>query len=426
MNKKNTILIITIGLHIIIALTALFAIVGPEIVFAFADTQQPPNIDYEFYMWVKRIITVSSIFLVIFLFQVKNHYRAIFYFAIAILFNPFVIIHLDIRRIWIIIDTILIIEPIIFLMYWWYKRNSVKIHNPNKLIHHLNKFALKVPLKWTTHDWDFDRIDRIGYADFDEFLKGVQNQFQSMKNDLDKLSPNLAKKIHTFIVDSKPEKEYSWSSDVNINYGWCSLKGLEEHCNNNKKPQLFKLSQPIVFDNNEITTFGDVMNLFKKEIEIRNENDMLESIIDKHTNLGRKFKVEKNKLNGRTFYTDVEAFNSALNKIFSEIKKREQYNEIKVEALQADDSSYIDLRIVQVGSEAHRTAKDLLKEANDGDFQSIKSLLTNLCDWSVESSYEGKHYRVNYLISDRNEQQIEKLDNKPIGFTHILRFYKIA
>ena len=44
------------------------------------------------------------------------------------------------------------------------------------------------------------------------------------------------------------------------------------------------------------------------------------------------------------------------------------------------------------------------------------------CDWSIESDFEDTSYRVNYLKSS-NVKDIEKLEYKPSGFTHILRFY---
>lgn len=65
----------------------------------------------------------------------------------------------------------------------------------------------------------------------------------------------------------------------------------------------------------------------------------------------------------------------------------------------------------------------MLEEINDGDFSDIKESLTNLCDWSVESSFEDEHFRVNFLHSN-NVKDIEILNNKPKGFTHVLRFYK--
>lgn len=66
----------------------------------------------------------------------------------------------------------------------------------------------------------------------------------------------------------------------------------------------------------------------------------------------------------------------------------------------------------------------MLTEVRDGDWKELAKSLKNLCDWSVESSCENEDYRVNYLRSNSKLSEIETLDYKPEGFTHILRFYR--
>ncbi len=113
---------------------------------------------------------------------------------------------------------------------------------------------------------------------------------------------------------------------------------------------------------------------------------------------------------------------NALGKIFSEIKKRDTFPNVKVEVVEKEDTNYLEILITQQGSQAGSDAKSMLSEVENGDFSDLKKNLKNLCDWSVESSYENKNYRVNYFKS-AHIQNIEELNYKPIGFTHILRFY---
>ena len=80
-------------------------------------------------------------------------------------------------------------------------------------------------------------------------------------------------------------------------------------------------------------------------------------------------------------------------------------------------------KIVQIDSISNKSASDLLKEIDDGDFAEIKLNLLNLCDWSIEGSFENENFRINYLHSN-NVKEIVSLDEKPKGFTHIFRFYK--
>ena len=86
-------------------------------------------------------------------------------------------------------------------------------------------------------------------------------------------------------------------------------------------------------------------------------------------------------------------------------------------------SEYFELKITHIGSPSTLNSKDLLKEVESGDFEDIKNNLTNLCDWSIEGNFKNESFRINYLKSN-NVKDLEKLENKSKGFTHILKFYK--
>jgi hypothetical protein len=58
-----------------------------------------------------------------------------------------------------------------------------------------------------------------------------------------------------------------------------------------------------------------------------------------------------------------------------------------------------------------------------GDFSSIKDMLRNLCDWSIESEFAEGAYRINYLVSDNDKPAYEKIMSAD-GFKHLLTFYK--
>ncbi len=296
------------------------------------------------------------------------------------------------------------------------------IHNnkPQKLITLLSNFTIDTPIKYTTHLWDFGDIKK-GYGGFQGFSEAISKQWKSIEKELKELSPNLHTKIYNFLLNES--NEHSWCSRADISIGWSSLEGLEAWCNEGNNPFDFRLKESYEVDNKTITTFSEVINLFKQEIEMRNENNMLESIfLEEQKKLGRRFSVDLIKLKGRTFYTDVEKFQESVGRIFEEIKKRDNAHEIQVEVVEPN-AEFIELKIIQLNSFANRSAKEMLDEVNDGDFKMLKENLTNLCDWSIESSYEQESYRVNYLRSS-NIQEIEKLNFSVDGFTHILRFYK--
>ena len=296
----------------------------------------------------------------------------------------------------------------------------VKItHNPKELLKILSNFTIDKPIKYTTHTWDFGELKKE-YGDFDGYMNSVKNQFDKMKMELEELSPNLYKKIYTFLIDENPDKNYSWCSKTHINIGWSSLEGLREHCDSGNNPFDFKLPKPIFMGRKQLATFGEVINLFKQEIEIRADFKNLEQIF-----LSQNIQLDLSaaKLNTRQFYTDTQKFSNVLGKIFYDMGNRKDFKNIEVTTTELDDRS-IEIKIIQLDSNSTRRAIELLERSKEaGDISDIKIGLTNLCDWSIESSFEDENFRVNFLHSN-NVKDIEILETKPKGFTHILRFYK--
>jgi len=208
--------------------------------------------------------------------------------------------------------------------------------------------------------------------------------------------------------------------------GWSSLDGLKEWCDSGKKPSDFKLKKPMKIGSKYLKKFEDIINMFKQEIEIRSEFNNLSEIFDMQKMSISKnflFTPENSKLD-KQFYGDTQNIKEAITLIFAEINKREQYPHIEVITNELDDRS-IEIRVIQKESFSNKSPDELLKKANDGggDLGNIKNLLLNLCDWSIESSYEDKSFKINLLHSS-NVKELEVLSEKVLGFTHILRFYR--
>ena len=273
-------------------------------------------------------------------------------------------------------------------------------HNPKELVRILTNFTEDKPMKFTAHTWDFGELKNSEHKTFDGYMTAVKQQWLTIESDLKELSPNLYKKVYNFL----------WETDAKIAIGWSSLEGLKEWCDSGKNPFEFK-------------NFEKIKSEFKKEIEIRKDKNMLEDIFfEEEEKLQGTLIFELQKLKGQTFYTDTEKFKNALNVIFSQMKERIEYPNITIEMFGDATQEFVELHIVQNGSESGSGGDVMVKEIANGDFQTIKENLTNLCDWSIESSFEESHYRVNYLTSG-SRKDIETLKEKPKGFTHILRFY---
>ena len=292
-------------------------------------------------------------------------------------------------------------------------------NNPQKLVKILTNFRKDTPIKYTTHLWDMNLNN--DYGNFDGYMARVTEQWEEIESELKSLSPNIHRKVYDFLINKSPDTNWCSKDGDDISIGWSSLEGLKEWCDGLNNPFKFELKEKSCkVENKTISTFGDVINLFKQEIQIRNENDILESIFlgieerldDEFDGL---FEIETIKLKGKSFYTDVEKFQDVVDRVFSEIKKREKFNKIVVEMREYDDYNYMDLTITQIDSSANRTKEEMLKISDGGDMAEIKKSLRNLCDWSVETSNEG--YRIDYL--GHIDTEIESR-----GFTHRFRFYR--
>lgn len=300
-------------------------------------------------------------------------------------------------------------------------------YTPKRLIQLLTNFRQDTPIKYTTHLWDMNFKDE--YKDFDGYMRRVKEQWNQIEDELKTLSPRLHKIIYNFLLNDDEENAtwYNYNNEK-LSIGWSSLKGLREWCNDGNDPFKFQLEKEYRVNNQTLKTFGEVITLFKQEIQVRRENNVLENIfIDIEERLDEEFEgvfeFELVKLKGKTFYTDVMVFKDVLHKIFEMIKLQPKHNKIKIMIEEDSNDSYYELKIIQEDSLSGKSAKDMLNIVNGGDFSSIKESLTNLCDFSIESSYENENYRINYL-SSMNENDIEILEDKPQGFTYMLRFYR--
>jgi ankyrin repeat protein len=297
-------------------------------------------------------------------------------------------------------------------------------NKPQALVKLLKNFTIDKPLKYTTHSWDFVLKDE--HKDFDGFIDAITNNFNQIENELKELSPNLHKKIKAFLFETDSNSSYSWYSKSNITISWLNLDGLKEHCYSGNNPFDFKFKKPIKVNGKTLKKFADIINLFKQEIEVRSDFKTLRNIFDtqkKKLDEDFIFEPSKSKLD-KQFYTDTHNLSIAIDLIFGEINKIKDHKTIEVKTKELDDSS-IEIYITQKCSASSKSANELLKKVEDkgGDLYNIKNNLMNLCDWSVEGSYENEAFRINFLHSN-NVKDIVKLEEKPDGFTHILKFYR--
>ena len=320
--------------------------------------------------------------------------------------------------------------------------NICTTHFPKKIVSFLHKFTDKQyeALKYTTHTWDKDPDkEEYPFKDFEDFKSKYQKNLEDGQytlSDMHDLCEHLWRTIRNFLINN--EAQYPWS-EYKLKLGY--NKYLREWMNAN--PGLQPASMPIsafpkeiqpngLINGRVLSYFGNVIDIFKHCIEFR-DNDLFKYVKNVFTNPDFKLDMPLlETLRGRTFYTDTELVKEALRLIAGNIFHRSEYPELKIstQLVNIDKSDAIELRILHVNSFSNKdiNTPKIKAISDEGDLSRIKSKLTNLCDFSVESTFriDGnlRHCRINYLSSKEKEEGIVLLDDIECeGFTYILTFY---
>lgn len=300
------------------------------------------------------------------------------------------------------------------------------LHNPRRLVGLLKNFSVNDrALKYTTHNWDAGR-DAAIFHNLPDFLESASKQYKAFSFELNRLSSNLNAKIYRFIFN--PEvSQMGWGAH-RIKFGWSSPELLESTSNDpdaNPEDVILPSKYQKRVDGITIQKFSQVIDLFKNEIEIRDENSALRSLLlRKHSEHLISFAdPTTNNLENKTFYTDVQWLGKALDIVFKNIQLRPQFKDVYY-AVKDDQPDRLVLEISHIGSFNFGMSKDDEKlSLAKGSFGDMHNYLKNLCDWSVESVFAEGPYRLNFLISEIGTPAHEKIV-PPDGFKHIFTFYK--
>ena len=300
------------------------------------------------------------------------------------------------------------------------------LHKPKELVSLLKKFSVNdSALKYTTHSWDAGR-DKGIFKDLDDFLHKAKQEYSVFSFLLHGLSRNLNAKIYNFLFET--EISHKGWGEKRIKFGWSSPELLLA-CKNNSDliPEDFIIPEEYQMQvaGQTIQKFKQIIDIFKNEIEIRDEKSVLENLIHrKHEKYLISFSRPKLiNLENKSFYTDIQWLGKALDLIFEGIQKYPQHPVVEY-AVTENNNNRLVLTIL------HRNSfKNGLSIYDDklnlkrGDFSTIKDTLQNLCDWSIESEFSEGAYRINYLVSDNENPAYEKIMSAE-GFKHVLTFYK--
>jgi hypothetical protein len=312
------------------------------------------------------------------------------------------------------------------------KSQYPKIHNARSLARLMNQFSdNSKALKYTTHSWEHGR-----FQSYEDFITKIKEEWNEINKELKSLNPRLNAKISNFLFNSnlgekKDDKYYHVWGEKQLKFGWAS-KGLEAYL---KDVDANPFSCPIP---NEIKSLDRKHNLllfdhyvseFKNEIEIREDNSALVSLINNlwTRELTYDFNVSQINTEGVSFFTDVPYLKSVIKVIFGTFKKRSQFSNITCSIEQNFEDNYLELSICQLNSKCNRSIEDpKIVSPTGGDFSTLIKNLLNLADFSVIGEFrDGAKYKVNYLSSNSEVENVEKLEhNYPCnGFTYLIKFY---
>jgi hypothetical protein len=302
----------------------------------------------------------------------------------------------------------------------------------------LHLFGEKEALKYTTHIWDKSKEQEgfiyENFAAFKKQYKKILMEWSKRINDLG--NGELWNLIRNFLLND--DGNYYWSEyKIRVGYN----KYLAQWMDNNpgKRPSSMPLTEfpedirPGVINKRTLDTFNDIIDIFKKCIEFRDDN-FYRTV--KNTFKNKSFNVDKEKLKdleGVTFYTHTQKVKEALEIIAANIFNRKDYPNIEITLKRHEDErgSAIQLGILQVGSYSNKDLYDskVLGIDQNGDIYTLKEKLNNLCDFAVESKFrvnnELRCFHIDYLTSDKECQNgIHPISEKDcLGFKYILTFH---
>ncbi len=328
---------------------------------------------------------------------------------------------------------------------------SNQIHNPKKVVEWLNLFRNGYAIKYSNHLWD----GQDSFNSYCQFIEKLQNEFVKYRfNEMQNYSSNLYwKKLFPFLfqkeltkIQKQGKPPFGWGQH-NIKIGWQYPDLLKNWCaehfdykgNEAELPFSMKLPSELrpskAINGKTVVSFEDIVNLFKKEIEFR-DNDLfiaVKSAIKKELNEYEINETTLEQLKGCSFYTNTEYVIKAVTRILWMIKSRSESRRVQISCTYKEDSKEYNFQIIHLNSFSDKEVNHpkLLLEENSGDLFILRETLQSLCDFSITSRFKEEnnnlvYARIDYLydgVEQNNwKPKIVKIDEATKGFTFNLTF----
>jgi hypothetical protein len=337
------------------------------------------------------------------------------------------------------------------------------LHNPRQLSKLLSNFTSDPILKWTTHFWDVlksnsSEEEENSSLTINDYFVSIQARFKDYIKIKNYCSDLWWKVIYPFIFQNKISKNhdgkeipYKWG-EHDIKIGWqypdtlkiWAEKNYDSQPNISRKtPFEMEVTKDFLSDaalkrykklfGKEIKYFGDVVELFKREIQFREETkDFYYEILEIKKQELIEFNVSGlEKLRDFSFYTYVPNILKAIRRIFRMIQKRTGFPYVEINCSQYN--RILELRIVHIDSFPGKKSSDDKFQNPSGDLIEVIKKLISLCDFEIESKFSDGNFCISYLHDNVEIKKVEYgklllspkksvLSTEPKGFTYILKF----
>lgn len=332
------------------------------------------------------------------------------------------------------------------------------VHDPEFVVNKLKLFTSDPIMKWTTHFWDnLSETDSSNFRSTEDYFASINAQFEDFVK-LQKYNKNLWwNVIYPFIFQNKLSKKdsreipYEWG-EYDIKIGWqypgiikdWTIENYDKQPSAKKKtPFEMPIPPELITDaanqkhkelfGKEIRCFGDVIQIFKREIEFREDTKDLfyEVKALAKQELGEFHINDLENLKHLSFFTYTSAVLKAIRRIFRMIQGRTEHREVIIESKKMTDLRLIELRIIHKNSFPKKDSNDNKFIHPSGDLLEIIKKLFNICDFEIESKFDDGYFKITYLRQDskiifvNNKLQLSPLKqplNSCQGFTYVLKF----
>jgi hypothetical protein len=276
--------------------------------------------------------------------------------------------------------------------------------NPKHNADFLLEYNQNVILKSTTHNIDSNLLQsindhlNINQYSFDKHLEAIQHEYKKLSNKFyGKTSAGLSGKIYAYLTGTK-----LWSENkIQMSWGAQDLKGWAfQHPGQCPNPEADLHSEPFGFHRLKlkngiyITDMCDLVLFFKKQVTIRNDNNLKDLCKEWSFELRDKVDINLNNIpNNVEFFTDIEKLSQAYRRLITlciEVSPNEK-PKVEISLKEIDDKKII-FSILHKNSTFCKTIDATLNRYGSSFTELIKNQLNGLCDFRLRADFGDKKF----------------------------------